>query len=75
LAEIPGVEVFPVASNILYFRLAEGVSKTPEQVLDGLAERGVRILGRLDGRFRLVTHYWISDEDVEVVIDALRAVV
>jgi hypothetical protein len=51
------------------------VSKTPEQVLDGLAERGVRILGRLDGRFRLVTHYWISDEDVEVVIDALRAVV
>ena len=75
LAEIPGVEVFPVASNILYFRLAQGVSKTPEQVVEGLAQRGVRVLGRLDGRFRLVTHYWISDEDVEVAIEALRAVI
>ncbi len=74
LSGIPGVEVFPVASNILYFRLAEGVAKTPEAVLEGLAERGVWALGRLDGRFRMVTHHWISDEDVKVAIEALRAV-
>ena len=74
LAEIAGVEVFPVMSNILYFRLAEEVSKTPDEILEGLAERGVRIMGRLDGRFRLVTHYWISDSDVEATIDAIRAV-
>ena len=74
LAEIAGVEVYPVASNILYFRLAEGVTRTPDEVLGGLEERGVRIMGRLDGRFRLVTHYWVSDADVETTIDAVRAV-
>jgi threonine aldolase len=75
LAEIPGVKVSPVMSNILYFRLAKDVSKTSEEVVAELAERGVRVMGRLDGRFRLVTHYWISDEDVETTIEAVRAVI
>ena len=75
LAQIPGVEVAPVASNILYFRLTEKVSKTPEEVVDGLAKRGVRLLGRVGGRFRAVTHYWISDEDIERTIAAVREVV
>jgi len=71
LAEIPSVEVAPVATNILYFRLTEKVSKTPEEVVAALAERGVRLMGRLDGRFRAVTHYWIGDEDVERTIEAM----
>ena len=75
LAEIPGVEVSPVMSNILYFRLAQDVSKMSDEVVAELAERGVRVMGRLDGRFRLVTHYWISDEDVETTIEAVRAVI
>nr|HID14113.1 low-specificity L-threonine aldolase [Anaerolineae bacterium] len=75
LARIPGVEVTPVTTNILYFRLTEGVSKTPEEVVEALAERGVRVLGREDGRFRAVTHYWISDEDIERTIEAMREVV
>jgi len=75
LARIPGVEVTPVTTNILYFRLTEGVSKTPEEVVEALAERGVRVLGLEDGRFRAVTHYWISDEDIERTIEAMREVV
>jgi threonine aldolase len=75
LAEIPGVEVSPVMSNILYFRLAQDVSKTSEEVVAELAERGVRVMDRLDGRFRLVTHYWISDENVETTIEAVRAMI
>ena len=75
LAQIPGVGVAPVASNILYFRLTEEMSKTPEEVVDGLAKRGVRLLGRVGGRFRAVTHYWISDEDIERTIAAVREVV
>jgi threonine aldolase len=74
LAEIPGVEVAPVATNILYFRLTEGVSKTPGEVVDALAQRGVRLLGRVGGRFRAVTHHWISDEDIERTIEAMREV-
>ncbi len=75
LAEIPGVEVSPVMSNILYFGLTDGVSKTQDQVLDALAEQGVWVLGRIDARFRAVTHYWISDEDVKATIEAMRSVI
>ena len=75
LAQIPGVEVGPVATNILYFWLTDEVSKTPEEVVTALAERGVRVLGRMDGRFRAVTHYWITDEDVERTVQALRQAV
>jgi threonine aldolase len=75
LAEIPGVQVAPVMTNILYFGLAEQVSKTQQEVRDELAKRGVLVGGRADGRFRAVTHYWISDEDVQAAIEAVRAVV
>ena len=75
LAGIPGLDVGPAVSNILYFGLTEQVSKTPEEVVAGLAERGVRMLGRVGGRFRAVTHHWISDEDVERTIQAMREVI
>jgi threonine aldolase len=74
LAEIPGVEVAPVQTNILYFRLAADVHKTPDEVVEALAERGVRLMGRVDGRFRAVTHCWIEDEDIERAIAAMRDV-
>ncbi len=75
LAQIPGVEVAPVTTNILYFWLTEEISKTPEEVEDALAERGVLVLGRELGRFRAVTHYWISDEDIKRAIEVMREVV
>jgi len=75
LAGIPGLDVGPAVSNILYFGLTEQVSKTPEEVVAGLSERGVRLLGRVGGRFRAVTHYWIGDEDVERTIQAMREVI
>ena len=75
LAGIPGLDVGPAVSNSLYFGLTEQVSKTPEEVVAGLAERGVRMLGRVGGRFRAVTHHWISDEDVERTIQAMREVI
>ncbi len=74
LAEIPGVEVASAETNILYFWLTEEASKTHDEVLRELKERGVLLLGRLDGRFRAVTHYWITDEDVEHTIQAVRAI-
>ena len=74
LAQIPGIEVGPVHTNILYFWLTEETDRTPEEVVDGLAERGIRILGRENGRFRAVTHYWITDEDIDRTLQAMREV-
>jgi threonine aldolase len=75
LAQIPGVQAAPATTNILYFWLTGEAVKTPEEVVDGLAQRGVLLLGRELGRFRAVTHYWIGDEDVARTVQAVREVV
>ena len=74
LAEINGLSVDQHASNILYFRLTSGTPITQDEVVQGLADRGVRLMGRLDGRFRAVIHYWITDSDIEATIAAMREV-
>lgn len=74
LAEIPGVAVGPVHTNIVYFWLTDTAGRTPEEVVAGLARRGVRVLGRVGGRFRAVTHYWITDEDIDATVAAMREV-
>ena len=74
LAQIPGIAVIPPASNILYFQLTDETTKTQDEVVSGLAERGILLLGRLEGRFRVVTHYWIDDEGIAKTIEAMRAV-
>ncbi len=73
LAEIPSIQVAPVSTNILYFSLTN-TAKTPEQVVEGLAERGILLLGRENGRFRAVTHYWIDDEGIERTVQAMREI-
>ena len=74
LARLPFVHVAPVSTNILYFWLDQAAGLTPEQFVDGLAERGVLLLGRENGRFRAVTHYWIGDEDIEQTLRACAEV-
>jgi len=73
LAQITGVQVGPLYTNIFYFWLTEDVSLSPEAFLGRLREQGVLVLGREDGRFRAVTHYWITDEDIEATLRAVRA--
>jgi threonine aldolase len=73
LAEIPGIAVEPVATNILFFRLMDE-TKTPEEIVSGLAERGILLLGRVEGNFRAVTHYWIDDADVESTVAAMQEI-
>jgi threonine aldolase len=75
LARIPGIEVAPITSNILYFALADGVTMTNDEVVAALAQRHVLLGGRENGRFRAVTHYWITDEDVDHVIEAMQEIV
>jgi len=72
LAQIPYVEVAPVSTNIVYFRLSEGAPKNPDQLVAALRERKVLLMGRLGGNFRAVTHYWIDDEGVEHALQAIE---
>lgn len=74
LSQIAGLEVFPVKTNIVYFNTTTDLQKTQEQIVKELAEQGVLLLGRINGRFRAVTHYWISKDDIEKTIQVMREV-
>ncbi|TET51775.1 MAG: low-specificity L-threonine aldolase [Anaerolineales bacterium] len=74
LAEIPGVEVAPVSTNIIFFSLTGPKAKPTKEVERGLAERGVLIIGGLGGRFRAVTHYWVDDDGIDQAIKAAQQV-
>jgi len=74
LASLPGIEVAPVNTNIVYFTLSERALKTAEDVKSSLAQRGILVQYRADGRFRAVTHYWIDDQDVDTVLAAMQQV-
>jgi len=74
LADMPGVMVEPVFTNILYFSLAPQVTLTTDEVAARLREYGILINPRSGRTFRAVTHYWIDDEGIERTLDALREI-
>jgi threonine aldolase len=75
LGKIAGLEVAPVRTNILYFRVTHDALKSPAEVRAELAQRGVLLSSRSDGLFRAVTHFWINDADIERTIQAVQKVV
>ena len=75
IGNIPGIDVGPVTTNIVYFRVTDRIRKSPAAVESELASRGVLVYGRGGGLFRAVTHYWVDDADVERAIQLLEDVV
>jgi threonine aldolase len=73
LAEINGIEVEPVESNLIFFDVA-GLHTTAEAFNALLMERGIRIsvLGRTRGR--AVTHLDVSRAQVGEALKIIRAV-
>jgi len=75
IAEIRGLATEPerVRTNILYFDLIDR-RFSDEEFLARLEERGVRISHPGPGRFRMLTHYGISETEIGEAIQALRDV-
>ncbi|MEM7333799.1 MAG: low-specificity L-threonine aldolase [Chloroflexota bacterium] len=77
LDTIPGIHVNPemVKTNIVFFDLDESVHMNKEEIMQQLREKQNIWIGSQYGRrFRLVTHYWIRDEDVTNLLDSLKAI-
>lgn len=79
LAEIPGITVRETApdvvtTNMVYLELDEETAVSPVALAKRLREE-YHILAEPSGgrEFRLVTHYWVTAEDVEIVLTAFRA--
>ncbi len=74
LAAIPGIEVYPVYTNMVYFQLTDEITLSAPEVQARLKERGVLIMARDMRSFRAVTHYWIDADGVDYALEAVRAV-
>jgi len=76
LSQIPGVEL-PLGeppTNMVFLALQPHVPWDAAAVAARLAEKGVRVGVVGPRQFRLVTHYWIGDAEVEQTIAAFRQV-
>jgi len=76
LVKIPGI-VFEMGfpqTNMVFPSLSPEVSLSTQQVIEKLGEMGIRLSAVASRRFRLVTHYWISEEDVTTVVKAFEKV-
>ena len=76
LAKIPGLQLsygMP-ATNMVFVSLADDVPGPAAAVCPRLEKHGVLIHDVSQRAFRLVTHYWITDEDVQQTIRAFGAV-
>ncbi len=75
LSRLPGIVLDSGPyTNMVFISLAADVPLDGESVVAALEKRGVKV-GQVSSRgFRLVTHYWISDEAVDQTINAFAAV-
>lgn len=74
LAQIPGILVVPeqVHINIVQVQLAAEVSQTAFEIAEKLKAKGIWVGARDARNFRLVTHYWISEEHIQQVVAAFE---
>jgi threonine aldolase len=75
LAVIPGIDVDPddVESNMVFGDVA-GLGLSVEEFARLLAERGVRIAGVGRSRFRAVTSYEVTADDIDYAVEAAQQV-
>lgn len=80
LAELPGITVRTAApgvvtTNMVYFTLADEAAVSPATLAKRLKDEHHILVDGGGGReFRLVTHYWVTAEDVAAVLAAFRTV-
>lgn len=77
LAGIPGVRLsFGLPqTNMVFAELTEGVAKNGKQVVDELKKENI-LIGNVGPRnFRMVTHYWVDNKDIDRTLDAMKKAV
>ena len=74
LAKIPGLTLDnPVPeTNMVFATLSEDVPLNSSQIAGRLAEKGIKVGAVGARRFRMVTHYWIDDEGIDLTLVAFR---
>ena len=76
LRGLPGL-VFDLGApqtNMVYIFLGPSAALTPTQLTDAMQRRGILVGADEGGHFRLVTHYWITADDVDRTVKIFREV-
>jgi threonine aldolase len=75
LARIPGLSINPagIKTNIVYFGVTRA-DVAAEQLTARLDEQGARMLPVGTGRIRAVTHYHITDDDIDYTLEVFSKV-
>lgn len=74
LAAIPGVRLdfgLP-ASNMVFFSLDPDLPWSANQIAEKLEMSHIKVGVTGDRSFRLVTHYWIRDTDIQKTVDTIK---
>ncbi|MFC2064726.1 low-specificity L-threonine aldolase [Chloroflexota bacterium] len=75
LGKIPGIIIengLPI-TNMVFINITENIPMSTEEIKDHLEKLGIRVGIVGDRRYRMVTHYWISGEDITHTIDGFRS--
>jgi threonine aldolase len=75
LSEIPGIKIAleEVVTNIVIFDVS-AAAKTTAEICSLLREKGILAIGFGD-KIRMVTHYDVSKEQVEITLEAMSSVI
>ena len=76
LASIPNIVLDPGSpyTNMVFISLTPDTPITAPQLAAQLSERDIRVGVVGPRHFRLVTHYWIGDKEVDTAINAFRTI-
>ncbi len=67
------IDLEAVKTNMVFFELAEDVSLDTREFIDELRKRANIWIGAIGSRrFRAVTHYWVSQADVDLFIKTVQ---
>jgi threonine aldolase len=75
LAEIKGILIDPssVQINMVYFAHEKNASIDGEAFVEFMKEKNILVnMGDSDNRFRFVTHYWITRENIGTIVSAVE---
>jgi threonine aldolase len=68
------LDVGTPSTNMIYMNILDGVKFDAGQISAKMKAKGVLLDNENARRFRLVTHYWIDDKSVDLVIQAFHDV-
>jgi threonine aldolase len=76
LSKIDGINLMDEnpPTNMVYVQFPDELPISPDQVAEKLKENNIMVGRESERQFRLVTHLWITDEDVEVIVETFNKI-